>query len=195
MDKKAAKQQRIENILLNLKRFDYLTRAQLQRIHNLKGERNANRVLNSMDEYLNKFRHGMEYVYCLNKAGRERVQCDVIRKKTPNIDHFLLRNQLWIHLKYPSTWENEIRINVGDQSIVCDAKFMAKGGIPVFVEADVTQPMIKNKQKADRYRKIKAMSADPFHVVWITQLDSRRAKLNELMEGLTGRVYTLNEIN
>lgn len=188
------KQQRIENILLSLKRFDYLTRAQIQTIHGLKGERNANRVLNDMDEYLGKFRHEKEYVYYLNKAGRDRINCDVIRKKTPNIQHFLIRNQMWIALKYPRTWENEIKIKVGDTSIVCDAKYTLKGGIPVFVEVDVTQPMIKNRAKIEKYRKIGEMTGQPFHLLWITEVEGRRAKLTEMMAGLSGKIYTLKDI-
>lgn len=171
-----------------------MTRSQIQRIHGLKGDRNANRFLNSMEEYLGAFRHGMENVYYLNKAGRERIGCEVIRKKTPNVNHFLIRNQLWIHLNRPHTWENEIKVKAGELSIVCDAKFYAKGNIPVFVEVDITQPMIKNRSKVEKYKKIKEATGQPFHLVWITEIDGRRAKLNEIMEGLTGRVYTLNEI-
>jgi hypothetical protein len=171
-----------------------LTRSQIQRIHGLKGDRNANRVLKSMEEYLGSFRHGLENVYYLNKAGRDRVQCEVIRKKTPNIEHFLIRNQLWIHLGFPRTWDNEIKLKVGDTSIVCDAKFTAKGGIPVFVEVDVTQPMIKNRAKVEKYKKIREMTGQQFHLVWITQLEGRRAKLQEMMGDLTGRIYSLKEI-
>jgi hypothetical protein len=160
----------------------------------LKGDRNANRFLKSMEEYLGTFRHGMENVYYLNKAGRDRIGCETIRKKTPNVKHFLIRNQLWIHLQKPYTWENEIKVKVGDTAIVCDAKFTAKGNIPVFVEVDVTQPMIKNRAKIEKYKKIKDMTGQPFHLVWITELDGRRAKLKEITEGLTGHVYTLNEI-
>ncbi|MCU9614060.1 replication-relaxation family protein [Caldibacillus lycopersici] len=194
MDKRAAKQQRIENILLSLKKFDYLTRKQIQTIHNLKGDRNANRILNDMERYLHSFRHGLEKVYYLSKDGRERVKCDIIRKKTPQVQHFLLRNQLWIHLKCPSTWKNEVRITADKVSIVCDATFICNKA-PCFVEVDVSQPMIKNKSKIDRYRKIKELTGQNFHLIWLTELDSRKSKINELMDGLSGHVFTLNEIN
>ena len=179
---------------MSLKKFDYLTRSQIQRVHNLKGERNANRFLNSMSEYIGSFRHGLENVYYLNKKGRERVGCDVIRKKTPNIQHFLLRNQLWIELKCPRTWENEIKMKVGDLSIVSDAKFIMKGGIPVLIEVDVMQPMAKNKLKIQKYKEIKRITGQEFHLLWVTELESRRPKLESLMDGIAGKVYTLNEI-
>lgn len=171
-----------------------MTRSQIQTIHNLKGDRNANRFLNDMEEYLASFRHGLEKVYYLNKAGRDRVNCDVIRKKTPQIQHFLIRNQLWIHLKRPHTWENEIKITAGDTSIVCDSKFTAKGNIPVFVEVDVSQPMAQNQRKIEKYKRFKELVGEPFHLVWITELESRRPKLTELSSGLSGHVYTLKEI-
>lgn len=191
--KQAAKQQRIENILLSLKKFDYMTRRQLQTVHKLGGDRNANRVLNDMKEYLQSFRHGLENVYYLSKDGRERVKSNVIRRKTPNVQHYLLRNQLWIHLDCPHTWRNEVRIKAGDLTIVCDAMFY-KDKIPVFVEVDVSQPMVKNRNKIEKYRKIKEVTDQNFYLYWVTELDSRKAKLSELMKGLNGKVFTLNEI-
>lgn len=193
MDKRAAKQQRIENILLTLKKFDFMTRSQLQAVHNLKGDRNANRFLNDMSQYLCSYRHGLENVYYLSKEGRERIKCEVIRKKTPNIQHFLLRNQLWIYLKCPSSWQNEIKVNVGDTSIICDAKYNMNG-VPVFVEVDISQPMNVNKRKIDKYKRMKELTNEPFHLAWVTEIGSRRPKLIELCEGLSGRVFTFNEI-
>lgn len=170
-----------------------MTRSQLQIIHNLKGDRNANRFLNDISQYLCSFRHELEKVYYLSKEGRERVKHDVIRKKTPNIQHFLLRNQLWIHLNCPSSWENEIKVNVGDLSIVCDAKYEANG-IPIFVEVDISQPMSVNKKKIEKYKKIHEMTNQTFRLIWVTELESRRPKLNALCMGLKSRVYTLKEI-
>lgn len=179
---------------MSLKRFDYLTRSQIQRIHNLKGDRNANRFLNDMGEYLSSFRHGLEKVYYLNKSGRDRVNCEVIRKKTPQIQHYILRNQAWIHLGRPFDWENEVKIIVGDTSIICDAKYTAKGKIPVFVEIDVSQAMAVNQRKIEKYRKFKELTGQKFFLIWITELDSRRVKLKELSEGLSAIVHSAKEI-
>jgi hypothetical protein len=100
---------------------------------------------------------------------------------------------LWVALRKPHTWENELKIIVGDISVVCDAKFV-KNGIQAFVEVDISQPMIKNRAKIEKYRKIQELTGEKFHVVWITELESRRPKLNELMTGMSGKVYTFNEI-
>jgi len=176
-----------------LSEFDFLNRSQIQHLHDLKSERNANRFLNDMGEYLNKFRHGLEYVYHLNKAGADRIGAGKVRKRISNVDHFLLRNQLRIALHNPKTWENEIRVKIGSFSIVCDAKFMMNN-IPAFVEVDVTQPMAANKAKIEKYKKLKEISNLPFNLIWVTAVESRRDKLRELMAGMTGRVYTLKDI-
>lgn len=184
---------RMESILLSLSKMDYLTQAQIQAIHDLKSPRNANRILNGMSDYLSSFRLGLEKVYYLNKNGREFVNQETIRKKTPNVEHFLTRNQLWIYMNRPKKWKNEARVIVGDSSIVCDAQTY-QNDIPVFIEVDISQSMQVNKQKIQKYRKLKELSKDPFYVVWVTKIDSRRKRISDLSQGLPGYIYTLEEI-
>jgi hypothetical protein len=180
---------------LSLKKFDYFTREQLQKIHNLKGDRNANRVLSGLSKYLGSFRHGMENVYYLNKAGREHVGCKVVRKKTPNIQHFLMRNQLWICMGMPHSWENEIKVTVKDINIICDAKFLLQK-TDILVEIDITQSMAKNRGKIDKYKRIKELTGNDFHLIWVTETESRRAALTNLMAAakLTGKVYSIKDL-
>ena len=187
------KQMRMESILLSLSKLDYLTQTQIQAIHDLKSPRNANRILNSMSDYLSSFRLGLEKVYYLNKNGREFVNQPTVRKKTPNVEHFLTRNQLWIYMQRPKNWKNEAKVIVGDSSIVCDAQTY-QGNIPVFIEVDISQSMQVNKQKIQKYRKLKELSKEPFYVVWVTKIDSRRKRISELSQGLPGYIYTLEEI-
>ena len=176
-----------------MKKFDYLTQAQIQSIHDIKGDRNANRILNDMSHYLCSFKNGLEKVYYLNKNGRELVSHDIIRKKTPNIEHFLIRNQLWIHMRRPPEWQNEVRVKAGDVSIICDAKTV-QNQIPVFVEVDISQPMQINKQKIQKYKQLQKETNQPFYVIWVTKMDSRRKRLSELSQGLPGYIYTFEEI-
>lgn len=165
-------------------------------MHDLKSVRNANRVLKSMDEYLNSFRNDIEKVYYLSKKGREYIGASELkaRAKTQNVGHFLTRNQLFVHLKQPRTWRNEIKIKVGDFYVVCDAKF-EENGIPVFVEVDCQQQMIINKSKVDKYRKLREMTKKDFKLIWVTEIESRREKLRELSIGLPNEIYTLGEIS
>ena len=104
MSKPLKNLKRIESILLSLNELDYLTRSQIQELHDLKGVRNANRILQGMSEYLGTFRHEKEKVYYLSQKGRDQIASFNIRKKTQNIEHFLLRNQLYIHLEKPKGW-------------------------------------------------------------------------------------------
>jgi hypothetical protein len=164
-------------------------------MHNLKSSRNANRVLNGLSEYVSSFRFGLEKVYYLNKAGRERVQCTKIRKKTPNIQHYLLRNQFYIYKKYPASWETEMRFKVDNISLICDAEYREfYNGKRCFVEVDISQPMAVNKTKIEKYRKIKDLTGADFNLIWVTELESRRHKLMRMCEGLPGKVYTLKDI-
>ncbi|PEJ62788.1 hypothetical protein CN680_30005, partial [Bacillus pseudomycoides] len=71
MQKLAIKETRTDNILSSLKRLGFLTRKQIQVLHNLGGDRNASRVMKELSEYVSRFRDS-ENVYYLNKEGRER---------------------------------------------------------------------------------------------------------------------------
>ena len=146
-----------------------------------------------MSDYLSSFRNGLEKVYYLNKNGREYVNHPVIRKKTPNVEHFITRNQLWIHLKRPRDWKNEVKVNAGDAYIICDAK-TSQNNIPVFIEVDISQPMQVNKAKIQKYKKLKELSKDPFYVVWVTKFPGRKKRLAELSAGLNGHIYMTGEI-
>jgi hypothetical protein len=163
-------------------------------MHNLKSVRNANRVLKSMEDYLCSFRYGQEKVYYLSKKGRDRVQSEKIRKKTPNVQHYLLRNQLFIALRHPVTWENEMKLIVDRKTLlISDAKFERKK-ITHFVEVDCAQAMQENQRKIERYKRFKELTGEKFHLLWITELESRKPRLQELSVGLTGKVYTLGEV-
>lgn len=196
------RQKREEAILLSLKKLDYLTRSQIQKIHNLKSDRNAQRVLKQMDEYLNVIRDG-ENIYYLNANGRELVGCNKVRKSTGNIHHFLMRNYVYIAYRYPSTWKNEIRIKSEgttkkDTIInVADAIFK-QGDAYTIVEVDNTQKMRKNKLKIEKYRLLKdrgsfGMLAPKF--VWITTTEYKRTQLLELNQekGLNAQIYTMKD--
>lgn len=73
--------ERQEQILLLLKKFDYLTRDQLRFYFGLKSVRNTNRVLNDLTHFISSIRDGYQSIYYLNKNGREYVCSEKIRKK------------------------------------------------------------------------------------------------------------------
>lgn len=186
------KQQRIEQILLSLKKCDYLTREQLQRMHKLGQNRNAQKVLRSMNQYLSYFSEDRKKVYYLNAAGREFVQADKIRKKTAQVNHFLMRNDLYISLGRPTTWRNEVKITLNNTSLVSDAAYMFNK-IHHFVEIDNKQSMQKNVQKIKKYRKLSTFNPQ-FQLVWVTTTLYRRNRLEKLCEGMNYKILLWEDL-
>ncbi len=181
--------EREEQILLSLKKLDYMTRGQLQVLHDLKSDRNAQKVLQRMSPYLNTFKDGQN-IYYLNSKGRSRVECDKVRKKTGNINHYLMRNALYVAYGSPETWENEMRIKLGKITVVPDAIFQLDNRYFI-VEVDNTQTMKKNRTKIDKYRRLIERNAfrNVPKIIWMTTTEYRRNKLLELCEGLDADVY------
>jgi hypothetical protein len=147
-----------------------------------------------MEQYLSSFRNGLEKVYYLNKEGREMVDAETVRKRTNQIDHFLMRNQLFIELGRPSTWETEIKLKVHKGLyVICDAKF-ERNGRDYIVEVDCQQSMKRNARKIEKYKEIRRLTRGGFKLIWVTGIDSRKQKLARLCQGLPFAVYTFNEI-
>lgn len=184
------KEKRIEQILLSLKKLDYLTRSQIQRIHNLGGKRNANKILQNMGEYLSSWRE-RETIYYLSREGREYTGATKVRKKSPQAEHFLMRNDTYIFFGMPTTWRTELKVKKNDVSIVPDALFQHRNTLHL-LEVDRTQYVANNKKKIDRYRKLAQYG--PFKLVWITTSPHRKNRLKSLSEGLDYIVYTIDEI-
>jgi hypothetical protein len=186
------KEKKQEQILLSLKRLDYLNRSQIQRMHNLGSVRNANRFLKSMDQYLAHFRD-TENIYYLNKEGRARIDCQRVRKKTTNARHFLMRNDLYIELGRPSTWKNECKLSIPDTdiSLICDAYYTIRNKTYI-VEVDNTQKMTKNKHKVKEYRKLSEVT--DFTLIWVTTTEYRKKRLEAISEGLKAKVYLWGDL-
>lgn len=174
-----------------MSRCDYLSRSQLQRMHRLGSDRNARRVLQDMEEYLSYFRDG-EKIYYLNKNGRERVQCSKVRKKSVQVQHYLMRNELFLTLGQPSTWKNEVKFGFKDTAVVIADALFKKDNMYHAVEVDHAQKMIKNRAKIEKYRKIRERVA--FKLIWITTTDYRRKQLADLCEGLDVTIYTISDL-
>lgn len=187
-------EKRKDAILLSLKKCDYLTREQLQRMHKLGKLRNAQRVLYEMSDYLSYFTDEKKKVYYLNSAGRERIQAEKIRKKTAMITHYLMRNDLYITLGRPSTWKNEIKVTIADSKvgIVADAAFIMNK-VHHFVEVDYKQAMSKNLSKIKRYKELSTFNPQ-FTLVWVTTSLYRKSKIEDLCKELKCKVYLWEDI-
>lgn len=186
------REKRIDQILLLLKKCDYLTREQLQRMVNLGQARNAQRVLNDMSVYLSSFTDDRKKVYYLNASGRERVQATKIRKKTAMITHYLMRNDLYITVGRPVSWRNEVEISVNDISLIADAAYISNK-LHHFVEVDNKQSMTKNIAKIKKYKKLSTYNPH-FLLVWVTSTPYRKKKIESLCVGLKFKIYLWEDI-
>jgi len=188
------REKREEAILLSLRRCDYLSREQIQKMHNLGQTRNAQRILSNMYEYLSFFTDERRKVYYLNAAGRERVQAEKIRKKTAMINHYLMRNDLYITKGRPSSWKNEVKITIPNSklSLIADAVYIFNK-IHHFVEIDYKQSMHKNASKIIRYKELSTFNPQ-FSLVWVTTTQFRKKKIEQLCEGLKVKIYLWEEI-
>jgi hypothetical protein len=181
---------------LSLKKLDYLSRSQLQRLHGLGGIRNANRFLRSMGEYVNTFRSS-ENIYYLSKAGRERIGSAKICKQTPQVNHYLMRNALYLALRCPASWRNEIKLSVRNEVTVIPDAIFKRGDRYNIVEVDYSQKMTENRAKIERYKRLlsfNVMTIKP-KFYWITTTEYRRKQLLALCEGLDVEIYLAKELN
>jgi hypothetical protein len=185
---------REEAILLSLKKCDYLTREQLQKLHRMGKTRNAQRVLSDMADYISTFTNEKKNIYYLNKEGRERVQASKVRKKTAMINHYLMRNDYYIAAGRPSTWKNEVKISIPESkvSIVADSVFVMNK-MNHFVEVDYKQSMSNNSAKIKRYRQLHEFNPK-FKLVWVTTTPYRKKRLQSLCEGIPFTVYLWDDI-
>lgn len=191
---------RQEQILLLLKKLDFMTRDQIRYYFSLKSIRNANRVLKDMSDYLSVIRDGRRSIYYLNKLGREYVDCEKVRKVSSNVQHTIMRNELYLYYEYPSNWENEIKVSDGQTTVVVDAMF-TKLHTTHFVEVDNLQTMAENRLKIENYKALHANGALEQQLghfptlVWLTTTEFRRLQLKKACEGLpVVKVFTYDEI-
>ena len=195
--KKTRLSQREEAILLLLKRFDFLTRDQLNQYFKLGTKSNTNKILNGLSEYLTSIRDGYQSIYYLSKDGRDYVDCEKIRKKGGHVRHFIIRNQFWLFYGCPRDWRNEVKISNGKVTAIADAVF-TRNGFYHFLEVDNLQSMKENRVKINRYRDLLESLVKQFGyfptLVWVTTTEHRRRQLERACEGLKVKVYTVEDI-
>lgn len=187
-----------EALLLSLKTLDYLTRSQIQVLHEIGSSRTTSRIMKALEDdgFVNSFRDG-EKVYYLSREGRDRIGSNRIRTKTIQARHFIMRNSLYIAFGSPATWKNEQRFAIKerkDLSIKADATFVRDGRYHI-VEIDHTQKMAANRAKIEKYRKlieIGAFKTAPAFV-WMTVTEYRRKQIAKLCEGLDAQIFTVND--
>jgi hypothetical protein len=140
-------------ILYALNNLGALSRSQIQYMFDLGSKRNANRVIQSIREYLN-YKALKEHVYYLNKRGAEMIGGQVTVTGNSPLQHIVMRNDIYIFYHYPHDWKAEAKTRWKEggkeYSIVSDARFTYHGQM-YFLEVDIQQKMVENKRKVEKY--------------------------------------------
>jgi hypothetical protein len=118
---------REQKILFTLDKLGCLKRSQLQMILGISDVRMMNRILYRMRKYLNHV-YLDEYAYYLNKKGREAVGPDKEFRKNSQIEHYLMRNDVYIFYHYPKDWQVECPVTWKEKGkeyrIIADAQLL-----------------------------------------------------------------------
>lgn len=174
---------RYEQIQSSLADLTYATREQLQYINNLGGDRNARRILLDMERmgYIKSVRHERK-IYFVNT-----------RLKKKEIQHILMRNEMYIKCGMPFSWKKEAPIFMnGKKVIISDARYNA-GDIYYFIEVDNTQNMRTNYDKIQRYAEVFEVIKKKHYpnLIWYTLSEIRKNKLKKACEnaGVNFKLY------
>ena len=131
-------------------------------------------------------------VYYVIYKGSDFIGRNNPRLKQLEIDHALLRNDLYIRLGCPKDWRKEVPINInGEKALVADAVF-TKGNVIYFVEVDNRTSMQTNNSKIKRYAEVFNGLNRPATLVWYTLINSRKVKLRKTCEmvGVNCRIFS-----
>jgi hypothetical protein len=188
------KEMREQSILCSLDKLGYASRYHLQVIHDLGTNSNANRVLKQMKQYLNSFTHDQK-IYYLNKKGLEAIGSSKVPKQKPrNVDHTLMRNDIYLHYQQPETWMIEVPLS-DIYSLTPDVIFKDHYNRYCFLEVDNEQHYKNNRDKIKRYRDLLESGSfqskynhDPT-IIFYTKSEGRKKNLEKLLSGLNSKVF------
>lgn len=151
--------------------------------------------------------HGGKNVYYLSSKGREIIGSEQEVKWSLQVDHSLMRNDMYIFYHAPNDWRCEERVDFMYQEgltrierfIVPDATFTV-GGVYHFLEVDNTQSMLDNKKKIQVYSHLapaieKQFSQKPV-LVFYTLTEFRKNKLLTLCQEseVSCKIYTKQDL-
>ena len=184
-----------------MKKLTFLTRDQLQELHQLGKVRNTNRIMSELCEYVSSFREGYDTVYYLNSNGKDYTQAKRSTRRTQYAFHTIMRNQFYIYAGTPKDWKTEVKVGDTKDKKVCDAWFKL-GEYYHILEVDNQQKMSENKNKLKAYAGMAERGAITKHfgyfppIIWVTTTELRRKQLTKMCEefGLSYQVLTFLDI-
>lgn len=173
----------------------------------LRSYRNACRVVRELEGFTNQIFYDREKVIYLNKEGRQLIGSAKEVKKSPLLEHTLLRNEAYLYFNCPMDWKTEytleraqepisaIQIKVEglklkQKKVVADAVF-TRNNMMYLVEIDNTRNMSDNYKKIELYKEI---MPDTAVLYFFTVSDNRKRKLQQWAKGMKVEVKTFYEI-
>ena len=162
---------KMEAVLMTIDRLGMATVKHLRGIHDLKSYRNACFFLKKLEPYTSSTFFNKSKVYYLNKEGRSLIGSNKEVKRNSNIEHTLLRNDVFLHLNCPIDWKTEAILEYETEQpnsfgiivkgmnlkaknkVVADA-FYTRNGYTHIVEIDNTRDMKDNLKKIQSYKEL-----------------------------------------
>lgn len=120
------------------------------------------------------------------------------------VDHHLMRNDLYLYYFCPKDWRIEepitFTVNLKDKVLVPDATFTLEGKY-YFAEVDRIQKMVENKEKIQAYSLLQSKMEIKFGhaptLIFYTVSELRKQKLREYCKelGVNARIYTKEDLH
>lgn len=164
---------RYEQIQSKLVDLTYATREQLQVINNLGGDRNANRILLDMEKmgYIKSVRLDKKIYYVNTRLKKKEVQ------------HILMRNDIYIMYNMPSSWQKEVPLRQNREILLIPDAMFKKNNEYCFVEVDYMQQMKVNYEKIEKYKEVSRMIFRQYKhhptLIFYTLSESRKDKIRK----------------
>ena len=184
--------ERIESLLITIDRLGMATVEHLRNCHDLKSQRNAYTVLKQLEPYTNTTYLHRKKIFYLNKKGREMIGSEKEIDKNRNMKHMLLRNDVYLALNKPITWEVEkvlefeknanmskldviIKgLNVTDKKKIQADAFFTRNGYTYYVEVDNLMSMMENHKKIVNYGEFMAKDKTARLLIFTHTLERKR---------------------
>lgn len=185
----------------------------LRGIHDLKSYRNACFILKKIEPYVNTTFFNKEKVYYLNKDGRSLIGSTKEVKRNQNIEHTLLKNDVYLYLNCPIDWQAEVVLEyaveepnaygiiIKGMSVLTKNKMVAdamykRNGYTHIVEIDNTRHMQDNHKKIKSYVDCFKSLDTPRLEIFTTTIDRKRKFDKWLLDyKLRGEVFLYNQLN
>jgi hypothetical protein len=144
-----------------------------------------------------------ENVYYLNKNGCDYLGLDEERRWVQSVEHYLMRNDLYLYYGMPESFQVEAEITISSglaQKILRADGYFIKDGLHYFLEVDRMQKMSENKKKIELYSELSPLMAQKYEthptIVFYTNSHIRQKKLYQWCKELnvSCSVYTKDDL-